>query len=191
MKNIKKIIILLLVLCICTSVFASCGKHPIKKFKDTIEESDSCLVTMTINTSLMKPITLIIQVDGNISYIPSFLGEPAKYIEELDNVTYEYTKNYDGRWEKSVQEKDENNIYDQLLDEDFFDSDNYEKVKNSKNSYKQRDDVVFTGVSDVIITAGKNNYTMEMTIPVEGVEMDVTAVYSKFNEIELTLPIVE
>ncbi len=183
----KRIAILLLILLMMTSILVSCGKHPIEEFKELMEKEDNCLVTVTMGNSSLGEFTVAMKRDGNITYTPTFLTKPAKYTEVIDDVTYVYTQNDNGEWTKSVKQE-EDNIFDMLFDEDFFDPDNYEKVDGKKASYRQKDDVSFAGVEDVVITKGKNHYTLEMTVAIEGVELDMEVVFSKFGKIELTLP---
>ncbi len=186
----KKILILLLVLLMSASTLVSCGKHPIEEFKEQMDSVDNYLMTMTMKFPSVGNITVAQKIDGNIMYTPAFLTEPAKYTEVVDDVTYEYVKDDNGAWKKSIAPPVDNGL-DMLFNEAFFDPDNYEKVNGEKNSYRQKEDVAFAGASDVVITIGKNNYTLEMKLSVSGVEMETTVVLSNFGEVELTLPNVE
>ncbi len=184
----KKITILALTLLLTVFTLVSCGKHPIEKFEETMNKADSYLLTLTMENSLIGSITMTNQIDGNITYTSAYLDIPAQYTEELEDVTYVYTQNNTGQWEKSVQPEENDNMDMLLFEDELFDPDNYEEIKNKSNSYKQREDVVFSGISDVIITIGKNNYTMEMKMILDGITVDVKMVYSRLNKIELTLP---
>ncbi len=183
----KKISIMLIVILIVTIACTSCGgKHPIEEFKEHIDNADNYQVTITFGK-----ITSNRQIDGNLTYFTSIMGE--EYTEEKDGIIYSYTKNYAGAWKKTVKNKEntDNTSNSIMDDDDIFNPDNYEKTKDSKNSYKQKEGVVFENFSDVIIIIGKDNYTMEMKTTSNFVTVELKVVFSKFGEIELILPLVD
>ncbi len=187
----KKFLALLVLILMLTASLVSCG-HPIEKFKERIDEAESAQMTMTMyDVPYIGTITMKMQIDGNITYTPETVLGPAEYEEKVGDKTYVYTQGEDGKWTKSEKPADEEDTTDFLDEDELFNPDNYEKVKKEKKTYKQKDDVTFDSVSDVVIKIGKDTYTMEMNMTIEGMTFKVKLVFSNFDEITLSLPSVE
>ena len=100
------------------------------------------------------------------------------------------TKNDDGTWSKTKDtKKNDSGVTGNNTMDELFNPDNYEKVKDKENTYKQKKDVTFDDFEDVIITIEEDSCTIEMTSTDEG--YGVKLVISKIGEIDLTLPSVK
>ena len=191
----KKFISLFLTLMLCISmvlIVTSCGaKHPIEEFKSKMEDADSYQMSVTMsNVPLFGTITMTTKYDGNIQYTPASMFDEEEYIETVGNIKYKYTKNEDGTWSKTqdTEEEDDSGVTGDKTMEELFNPDNYEKVKDKENTYKQKKDVTFDNFEDVTLTIEENSCTIEMASTDEG--YGVKLVISKIGEIELTLPTV-
>lgn len=191
----KKVFSLLLAGLLCLSILlsvTSCGtKHPIEAFKDKVETAGNYQMTITMSDiPLFGTISMTIKVDGNIEYASSLLSDEGEYTEIVGDAKYSYTKNYDGTWSKELvtDEEDDNNVIDDETMEPLFNPNNYEKVKDKANTYKQKKDVSFDDFEDVVITVEDDSCTIEM-VSIEG-GYGVKLVISKIGKIKLTLPTV-
>ena len=72
--------------------------------------------------------------------------------------------------------------------EQLFNPENYDKVKDKDQTYKQKEDVSFDEYKDIVMTIEENSCTIEMVSIDEGYSMKI--VISKIGEIKLTLPTV-
>lgn len=192
----KKIVLLFLALMLCISmvlIVTSCGtKHPIEEFKNKMVDADSYQMSVTMSdVPLFGTITMTTKVDGNIQYTPAIMFTEEEYIETVGDTKYKYTKNEDGTWSKiqDTEEEDDSSVTSDKAMEEFFNPDNYEKVKDKENTYKQKKDATFDHFEDVVITIEEDSCTIEMMSTDEG--YGVKLVISKIGEIELTLPTVE
>ena len=192
----KKFVSLFLTLMLCISmmlIVTSCGtKHPIEEFKNKMADADSYQMSFTMsNIPLFGTITITTKVDGNIQYTPAIMFNEEEYIETVGDPKYKYTKNEDGTWSKTqdTEEEDDSSVTSDKTMEELFNPDNYEKVKDKENTYKQKKDVTFDNFEDVTITIEEDSCTIEMMSTDEG--YGVKLVISKIGEIELTLPTVE
>ena len=192
----KKFVSLFLTLMLCISmmlIVTSCGtKHPIEKFKNKMADADSYQMSVTMsNVPLFGTITMTTKVDGNIQYNPAFMFNKEEYIETVGDTKYKYTKNEDGTWSKAqdTEEEDDSSVTSDKTMEELFNPDNYEKVKDKENTYKQKKDVTFDNFEDVTITIEEDSCTIEMMSTDAG--YGAKLVISKIGEIELTLPTVE
>lgn len=191
----KRIISLAMVVCISlVFVFSSCSqKHPIDEFKERMETAESYQMSVTMSgIPVFGSLTMIYKVDGNIQYVPAveLMEQPEYYLEVVGDTAYQYTKNIYGRWTKKQVTLEENSTdftSEQMLNE-LFNSDNYEKVKDEDNTYRQKKDVVFDGFDEVTIFVGENSCTLEMNITYSGITVATKLVISKIGEVELTLP---
>ena len=191
----KKVISLLIILATCLSMlmaFTSCSsKHPIDEFKEKWEKADSYQMSITMSdVPFFGTFTMTTKVDGNIQYTPAVLFDEEEYIETIGDVKYKYTKDDSGKWTKEKEETndDDSSIYDDESMAQFFNPDNYEKVKGEENTYKQKSDVTFDDYEDVKITIEDDSCTIEMKAISDGMTFGVKIVISKIGEIELTLP---
>ena len=142
---------------------------------------------------LFGTFTMTTQIDGNIQYTPKILFNDEEYIETVGDVKYKYTKNESGKWSKEIDNEADNDsmgVSDDSM-EDFFNPDNFEKVKDAENTYKQKEGVNFDEYNDVKIIINDDSCTIEMSATSEGMVFGVKIVISKINEIELTLPTVD
>ena len=192
----KKFVSLFLTLMLCISmmlIVTSCGtKHPIEEFKNKMADADSYQMSFTMsNIPLFGTITITTKVDGNIQYTPAIMFNEEEYIETVGDTKYKYTKNEDGTWSKTqdTEEEDDSSVTSDKTMEELFNPDNYEKVQDKENTYKQKKDVTFDNFEDVTITIEEDSCTIEMMSTDEG--YGVKLVISKIGEIELTLPTVE
>lgn len=192
----KRIISLSLVMMLCASLLfaaTSCAaKHPIEEFKDKMAAEKNYQMTITLtNIPLFGTMTVTTKVDGNITYTPAVMFNEEEYTETVDGVEYKYTKNDDGKWTKTKVEVDEDSseIADDESMQQLFNPENYEKVKDEKNTYKQKKDVTFDNFEDVVMTIDEDSCTIEMTATEGGYGAKI--VISKIGEIDLTLPTVE
>ena len=192
----KKFVSLFLTLMLCISmmlIVTSCGtKHPIEEFKNKMADADSYQMSFTMsNIPLFGTITITTKVDGNIQYTPAIMFNEEEYIETVGDTKYKYTKNEDATQSKTqdTEEEDDSSVSSDKTMEELFNPDNYEKVKDKENTYKQKKDVTFDNFEDVVITIEEDSCTIEMTSTDEG--YGVKLVISKIGEIELTLPTVE
>lgn len=188
-KFCKKIISFTLALTLLSMVLmvTSCGaKHPIEKFRNKLSDAGSFEARITMSDiPYFGTITQKIKVDGNIQYTYASVFNEANYTRKVGDAIYKYTKNEDGTWSKTrdVDETDDS-VWDEL-----FNPDNYEKVKDQKNTYKQKKDVSFDEIADVVMIIGEDSCTIEM-VSLDG-GIDVKFVISKIGEIELTLPTID
>ena len=192
----KKFVSLFLTLTLFISmmlIVTSCGsKHPIEEFKNKMADADSYQMSVTMsNVPLFGTITMTTKVDGNIQYTPAIMFNEEEYIETVGDTKYKYTKNEDGTWSKTqdTEEEDDSSVTSDKTMEELFNPDNYEKVKDNENTYKQKKDVTFDNFEDVTITIEEDSCTIEMMSTDEG--YGVKLVISKIGKIELTLPTVE
>lgn len=190
----KKAVSLSIIVALCVSLlmtFTSCSsKHPIDEFKEKLEKADSYQAQVTMSdVPLFGTITMITKIDGNIQYTPAVMLSEEQYIETVGDTKYKYTKDDSGKWIKEKEETDDDSgILDDELMKNVFNPDNYEKVKDEKNTYKQKSDVTFDDYEDVIITIKDDLCTVEMKSISDGMVCGVKIEFSKINEIELTLP---
>ena len=191
----KKIILLFTALMLCISMIlgvTSCGtKHPIEKFKSKMTKANSYQMSVTMSSvPFFGTVTMTTKVDGNIEYTPANMFEEEEYTETIGDIKYKYTKNDDGTWSKTQDtKKNDSGVTGNKTMDELFNPDNYEKVKDKENTYKQKKDVTFDDFEDVIITIEEDSCTIEMTSTDEG--YGVKLVISKIGEIELTLPSVK
>lgn len=191
----KKVVSLLIIVAICTSLFISltscASKHPIDEFKEKMERVDSCQIDLTMSdVPLFGTITMAMKFDGNIQYTPAMLFGEEEYIETVGDVEYIYTKDESGKWTKEINEveEDDSDIYSEELIEKLFNPENYDKVEGEENTYKQKSDVSFDEYEDVKITITEDSCTIEMKATSEGIVFGLKMVIHKLGEIELTLP---
>ena len=188
---------LALVMLVSTMLFAtSCDldgvtslfEHPIDRLGKVIVEDSNYQVRMTYyNFPLVGTLSGTGIYDGNIHYISSTYWSEEYYIETVGDTIYKYQKNEDGVLEKTVEENEEVVFYD-----DIFQSECYEKI--GKNVYKQKKDVKFELIGDVVLTIDDDECTVEGYLlnddgTVGGI--GIKLVFSKMGEIELTLPEVD
>ncbi len=197
----KKVISVLLMISICLSMLAmitSCSllplKHPIEKFKEKMDKEQNYQVTLTMkDVPFLGTLTMTTQRDGNIGYTPAVLFSEEEYTETVGETKYKYTKNDNGKWIKSEVEsvEDDDSITGEDQMDDLFDPDNYEKVKDEKNTYKQKDDADFGEFKDIVMTVDDDSCVIKGNVISKGVTCPVTIEISKIGEIELTLPNVD
>ncbi len=189
----KKTVSFVMAICLLASMLllmTSClFEHPIDQFREKIEKSgNNFQMAMTIELTDTIKMTQIVKTDGNIQYTVANKDWmiPESYTETLeDGTVFEYTKDAFGVWSKA--EKEDESALDEDAN-DLFNSKNYEKVDGEKNTYRQKDDVIFEKFEDVVITIGEDSCTVECVLRIEGVGYDTKVVYSKIGEMELTLP---
>lgn len=193
----KKNVSLLLSLVLCFSMLltlASCSfKHPIEQFFDKMTKANNFQMSVTMSDiPFIGTMTIMRQKDGNITYSPTVLFGSATYTETVGDVTYTYTENEDGTWTKTQSENDDSSdvVGDNEMAE-LFNPDNFEKVKDEKNTYKQKSDVKFDTMEDVVIVITDDECTITLNFINEGLVCPTKVVISKIGEIELTLPTVD
>ena len=195
MKKTIALTLALTLLLLSIWMLPSCGaKHPIVKFAEKMEKADSYQIAVTMSDiPLLGTMTVTTMVDGNIEYTPAVLFDSEKYVETVGDVQYTYTKNDDGKWKKTEEtvEEDSSSVTSDESMAEFFNPDNYEKVKDEENTYKQKKDVVFDNFSDVVMTIGENTCIIEMTATSDGMTFKTKIVISKIGEVDLTLPQVD
>ena len=191
----KKVVSLLLVLAMCTSLlmaFTSCSaKHPIDEFKIKMVKANSYQMVITMSDiPLFGTISLVAKVDGNIQYTPAFMFQGEQYTETDGDVKYTYTKDDDGNWtkEKGDADDDDSDFFGSEEMKEIFNSENYEKVEGKENTYKQKSDVEFDEFEDVTITIEEDSCTIEGKVTSDGMTCKMKVEISKIGEIELTLP---
>ncbi len=192
----KKIISLSLTLILCLSLLlaaVSCGsKHPIVEFKNKMENAANYQMAVTMsNVPFLGTFTMTTKIDGNIQYTPAIMFSEEEYIETVGDIEYKYTKNEDGKWVKTqnTTKEDSSDITNDKTMEELFNPENYEKIKDKENTFKQKKDVSFEDFEDVVITIEETSCTIEMVSTTEG--YDVKIIISKIGEIKLSLPAVE
>ena len=192
----KKITSLAVIICLTALViFSSCSqKHPIEEFKARMENAESYQMTVTMSDiPVFGSITMAYEIDGNIQHSSAveLMGQEEYYLEALEDSAYMYTKNSYGRWTKTqvtLAESSSDFTSEETINE-LFDTNNYEKVKDEDNTYKQKKDVVFDGYDEVVIFVGENACTIEMNVITEdGFACATKIVISKIGEVELVLP---
>ncbi len=173
-----------------TLMLTACSfKHPITKFKEIMNKADSYQMKIKMsNVPLVGEVSMLVKVDGNIEYTPETVFSEEKYVETVDGVEYVYTKDETGNWKKSEEKDSSTFSFSESSREQFFNPDNYVKVKNEKNTYKQKPDVVFEEFEDVVFKIKDHSYIIEMIAEIDGIKADTTIIFSKINEIELVLP---
>ncbi len=185
----KKLLSILFVLLFTLSSLTSCFTHPIEEFKEHMDEADNFQMTMTIyDIEYYDKITITMKVDGNITYTPESILGPAEYEETFDDKTYTYTEDGNGNWIKTESFEEDDGTTDFLDEDEIFNPDNYEKVKKQKKTYRQKEDVYFDSLSDVVIKIEDDSYTIDCDITIQGLSYEVRFVFSHFDKINLTLP---
>ncbi len=185
----KKIFSLLTLVLLLSSLLISCGQHPIEEMREKIETEQNCQMDVTMSIAGMT-FTMTTQADGDITYTPSVLGSPATYTETKDGKTYVYTQNEDNTWTKEEETLD-SAANDMGLDEDaLMDLFNPENYDEEDGKYVQKKDVTFPAFSDVTIEIEDDSCTINLKMSMEGMSVNAKIVFSKFGEINLTLPTV-
>ena len=167
----------------------SVPKHPIEEFISRMRDADSAQMTMTMSdVPFLGTITMITKHDGNIEYTSGSLISDESYIETINDLRYEYTKNDDGKWIKSLITEDESEDDSNDLTTLFENPENFEKVEGKENTYKQKSSVTFDDFDNVVITIEDDTCTIEMTMISDDMICGCKIVISHIGEIELTLP---
>ena len=134
----KRVILTCLAAILCLSAMLSttcCSMlfNPIDSFAEEMENAESYELVMSMEIEGIR-IVMTEKVDGNITY--TTYGNdmyPAEYTKTVDEYEIVYTEAKDGYWIKSIQDGDDEEDEDSWLDDDIWNSDNYEKVKGEKN----------------------------------------------------------
>ena len=166
-------------------------KHPMEQFLIQMREADSGQMVVTMyDLPFFGTITMLLKNDGNISYTAGTIISDESYTETINDQKYEYKKNDDGKWEKTLVEKNEDDHEDSGNDfaKLIENPENFEAVEGKENTYKQKSGVVFEGFDNVIVTIEKDSCTIEMMMITEDLTCRCLVVISHIGAIELTLP---
>ncbi len=191
----------LLAIALCLSMLLSLSacsffKHPIEKFADELEEKGNAQMVMTMyDVPYLGTISIKMQIDGDIMYMPASMINEETYYEKVGDQEYEYTKDLNGVWTKTLSEDGssssdptEDEEWDELLNPDNYERD-YE-FGSKKKVYELKDGVSFENFDDVEIIIEDDTFTIEMEMNMDGMWIDVKMEFSKIGEINLTLPTV-
>ena len=189
----KRVILTCLAAILCLSALLSttgCSMlfNPIDSFAEELENAESYEIVMLIEIEGIR-IVMTEKVDGNITYT-TYSNDmyPAEYTKTVDDYEIVYTEAKDGCWIKSITDGDDEEDEDSWLDDDIWDSENYEKVEGEKNTYRQKSDVIFEHLEDVVLTVNDGTVMFKAKVYYEGASADMKVTISKLNEIELELP---
>jgi len=197
-------LILALVMLVCTMLFTtSCGldaieslfKHPIDQFSEKLQEEKNFQMKATMyDLPIFGTVSVLYQFDDNIVYTPGVFGSGESYTKQVGDITYTYEKDDNGKWVRNAETTDEEEE-DDLANGgfvDWLDSESYEKVEGEKNTYKQKDDVDFEDIEDVVLTLDDDSCTIEGVMIVDGVSSyEIKIVISKIGEMDLSVPDVD
>ena len=196
-KKTKAILIsaIALVLCLATVltvVLIQNSIHPLERFAAKIARKQNFEMEVYVSDiPLFGTISFVCEVDGNVQHIcdSSFVSET--YIEVVDGVQYQYSKNDNGKWVKEVSEESLlDNITTSETLQQLINVDNYEEVEGQKNVYRQKSDVVFNGCKDVTISFDKKSCIIEMVSLSYGMELRTLIIISNVGNVDIQLPTV-
>jgi len=183
----KKLFVLLTILALV--VLAGCQpKDPFEEFLDTMNKEENAEMVLNMEVPFFGEVEVIMELDGNKTHTSEFLTLPETYTEEVDGVTYQYMKNLNGAWEKSVQEDTEDDdtgmeVVDELKYEDFtkLEDGRYELNADKKEGYQ---------VNSLIIELTDTGAIMTMTVKEQGIILEMEITIRKIGEVKITLPVV-
>ena len=165
--------------------------HPISEIGKTIEETGSYKLTTTINSPLLNLFPVTVLVDGNIQYTEKTSASEEEYLEIAERGEYTYTKDNEGKWVKKLTkvytEQDKLNDDDEFFE--LFNPDNYDKISEQKEEYKQKSNVSFSEYEDVELTITKNGCKLTMKVKSEG--YSITMKFEQIGKVELELPVTD
>lgn len=192
----KKVVSLLLCACLCLGCMlslSSCSlKHPIDALREKLDSSRNFQMKVTMkDVPLLGDVKSIVKMDGNKQHYSAVMLEPEYYTEEVDGVTYKYFKNLKGEWTKIQMKEDDDKLVDDSTLKDVLKKENFEKVKDQKNTYRQKSGVEFEHFSDVVISYDRHSCTVEMNLTANGLSLACKLEFTNFGEIKIDLPKVE
>ena len=163
------------------------SKDPLEKFNKNFKNTDSYQIEYSITyDEIAISINATIQYDGNIICKDGNILDNPTYTEIVDNVKYEYTKENDKWIKKKLSNTDEDIYSKNNVLATYLNPDNFEKIEDSENVYKQKAGVELVGLEDATVTVEDTSCTFEDKDKETG--MNTTLIISKLGEIELTLP---
>ena len=190
-SKIKKIVIasVAALLCIASLIWIVfyTSLSPLERFAAKIARKENFQIDIVLSgIPLVGTASLTYKIDGNIQFTPE-----GTYIQTMDDKYYQYTENRNGKWTKTeIEESAFSNIQESDIFKQLINFENYEPVEGKKNVYRQKDDVVFEGCRDVVITLEKDSCTITMITLSDGMALETLIVISNVGKIRLSLPAV-
>ena len=178
-------------LCLATTliIVLSLPKHPIEKFANKLLKKQNFQVEVTIPILISEK--FVMQVDGNIIYVPDTFISEEYYIETIGDVHYKYTRDKNGIWSKKANEEDFiSTFFNEETIKQLIDPDNYELVEGTVNVYRQKADIQFEYFKDVVLTLEEDSCKIETITLAGDMLLETQIVISGIGETDLKLPTV-
>lgn len=160
-------------------------EDPLEKFIKKMETEQNFEMEATMDVPLFGKLKIVIQQDGNKSYTSASLFSDESFTEEVEGIVYEYSKNSQGEWVKSVQETEDVDsdlpAVEELKYEDFTKGEDGKYTLNQEKASSYE-------VDSLIIELTEDGAIMTMEVSESGFVMSVIITISKIGEVTITLP---
>lgn len=185
--------------CVLLLTMMSCSvslNHPIREFAEKVGKAGSYQMKISIEIPDVGTCTGEILAEGNLQYTSAiqcggYTISEEYYTETDGDMVYTYEKYKNGQWVRTEDIDDSSSTFGTQI----WDPDNYEKVKGSDNTYKQKEGVVFdTGIlsdyviEDVVISVGEDSCILKMTMMFNGIACNTKMYISNLGNVSVTLP---
>ena len=197
-SKVKKIIIAAaaLVLCVATVlsiILISNSVHPIEKFALKIAKKQNFQMDIVLSgIPIFGAVALTCEVDGNVQHIPDSTFVSEQYIETVGDKQYTYSKDSSGKWVKTENDVEDDNMLSNLQDNEMLreliNPENYEEVEGQKNVFHQKEGVEFENCKDVTIKIEKNTCTIKMILYLNSWALETVITISNIGKMDVTLP---
>ena len=197
-SKVKKIIIaaVALVLCVATVlsiILISNSVHPIEKFALKIAKKQNFQMDIVLSgIPIFGAVALTCEVDGNVQHIPDSTFVSEQYIETVGDKQYTYSKDSSGKWVKTENDVEDDNMLSNLQDNEMLreliNPENYEEVEGQKNVFHQKEGVEFENCKDVTIKIEKNTCTIKMILYLNSWALETVITISNIGKMDVTLP---
>ncbi len=199
MKKLVRSVALLCIAAVFIIGFSSCSKQLAPK--DVFEKfsSDNAKAVLKIEFSGFMIVETVVESDGakcRAVTTTTLMGQTSTeevYMEVDDGKIYEYTKQSNRSWTKTLSE-DQTGVFEEL--EEVFNAEHYNEFDEDTNQYTMRDGVEIEAdgmiFSKAIIEIGEDSYTFKANVSMsEGslsVSGNLTMTVSDFGKMSVTLP---
>lgn len=181
----KKLTVFLMMLSL-VFLGACVNKDPLEEFIEKMNKEENAEMTMNMEVPFFGKVEVVMELDGDKTHTSEFLFVPEMYTEDVDNVTYQYVKDDNGKWVKSVYEPTEEDetgmeIVDEIKFEDF--------VKREDGKYELKEDKLSSyGVTSLVIEVTEDGAIFTMEVKEQGVVLEMVITVKKIGEVKITLP---
>jgi len=170
--------------------------NDLEKALDAMDSAESYRMDMTMNNiPLFGTMSLVLKVDGDISYMSNPFGEPV-YTKTIDGVEYEYVLNENDVLELSdtpMDMEDADETEDYLSDIEAVDFEQDEEndlvwTYTLERMYLNADETEY--MSDIVITLDDDGMidSMTFTLYSDDFSSDIEIEFSGINNTTLTVP---